>query len=154
MFQFGRLKLQQTLLTASIRITLIVASRSQSIATSYPFPVSLHSPLIVYDGANFPSDQQKRGFNIILFKTLHAVDMVGSQYFPLYLYDDPTEAEASGEEPQAGLFEAPLKKERERRDGLTDEGLEHFRVCVSGRNHKQGRSVLLGLPSTAFARLP
>ncbi len=43
--------------------------------------------------------------------SLHVADMVGSQYFPLFLYDDAT---------------------GERRDGITDVGLSHFRDFYPG----------------------
>ncbi|AEG70102.1 DEAD/DEAH box helicase [Ralstonia solanacearum] len=57
--------------------------------------------------------------------SLHAVDMVGSQYFPLYLYDIPEDDEGEGN-PQLGMFETSTKPERVCRDGLTDDGLAHF----------------------------
>ncbi|WP_459198388.1 DEAD/DEAH box helicase [Ralstonia pseudosolanacearum] len=63
--------------------------------------------------------------------SLHAVDMVGSQYFPLYLYDEP-DTDNAAEQPQAGLFDAPSKNGRTRRDGITDEGLAHFRASYPG----------------------
>ncbi|MFX1802077.1 DEAD/DEAH box helicase family protein [Paraburkholderia sp. A1RO-5] len=63
--------------------------------------------------------------------SVHAVDMAGSQYFPLYLYDDP-EAEDIDDQLQAGLFAASSKSGRVRRDGLTDEGLAHFRAAYPG----------------------
>jgi len=55
--------------------------------------------------------------------SLHAVDMVGSQYFPLYLYDEP---EAGQEAEQAE------KKHLRRRDAITDEGLAHFQEAYPG----------------------
>lgn len=58
--------------------------------------------------------------------SLHAVDMVGSQYFPLYLYDDSTD-DADTELSQVGLFDAREMDEPKRRDAITDEGLAHFR---------------------------
>ncbi len=51
--------------------------------------------------------------------------MVGSQYFPLYLYDIPEDDEGEGN-PQLGMFETSTKPERVCRDGLTDDGLAHF----------------------------
>lgn len=63
--------------------------------------------------------------------SLHAVDMVGSQYFPLYLYDEP-DADDTGEQPQAGLFDVPIKNGRARRDGITNEGLAHFQTAHPG----------------------
>ncbi|MGH1507231.1 DEAD/DEAH box helicase [Ralstonia solanacearum] len=65
---------------------------------------------------------------------LHAVDMVGSQYFPLYLYDDDETDIGEEASTQVGLFDAvsSLKLERRRRDALTDEGLEHFQKAYPG----------------------
>ncbi|MFM0477380.1 type ISP restriction/modification enzyme [Paraburkholderia strydomiana] len=63
--------------------------------------------------------------------SLHAVDMVGSQYFPLYLYDEP-EVEGAGEMSQAALFAVPGRSERKRRDAITDEGLAHFQSAYPG----------------------
>lgn len=62
--------------------------------------------------------------------SLHAVDMVGSQYFPLYLYDDP-EPEAKEAIPeQSTLFDeagpSALTSANRRRDAITAEGLAHF----------------------------
>ena len=56
--------------------------------------------------------------------SLHAVDMVGSQFFPLYLYDDEPEGQTD-----APLFAATAKEPSgpQRRDAITDEGLAHFR---------------------------
>ena len=70
--------------------------------------------------------------------SLHSTDMVGSQYFPLYLYDDP-EAEATESSPeQSALFgvenqsaPAPTSK---RRDAITAEGLAHFLASYPGES--------------------
>lgn len=68
--------------------------------------------------------------------SLHAVDMVGSQYFPLYLYDDPDPDEARALPAQAALFETEKQPKptaaTKRRDAITAEGLEHFRIAYSG----------------------
>ncbi|RKG49738.1 DEAD/DEAH box helicase [Corallococcus sp. AB011P] len=58
--------------------------------------------------------------------SLHAVDMVGSQFFPLFLYDDEDiESEAGA---RVSRFASPRKAlpEAARRDGITDVGLAHF----------------------------
>lgn len=65
--------------------------------------------------------------------SLHAVDMVGSQYFPLYLYEEPN-AEGSDGSPQAALFDGRKKQGRTRRDALTDEGLAYFQRAHPGEN--------------------
>jgi predicted helicase len=61
--------------------------------------------------------------------SLHAVDMVGSQYFPLYLYDEPHPEEDAG--PQAGLA-LSAEGDANRRDGITDQGLEYFKAAYPG----------------------
>lgn len=68
--------------------------------------------------------------------SLHAVDMVGSQYFPLYLYDDPEpEARETGPE-QPSLFSEAGKSATmsvtKRRDAITAEGLAHFQSAYLG----------------------
>ncbi len=51
-----------------------------------------------------------------------------SQCFPLYLYDEPEETEDS----QSSLFAKSKKNGRTRRDAITKEGHEHFRVSYPG----------------------
>lgn len=68
--------------------------------------------------------------------SLHAVDMVGSQYFPLYLYDDPeTEIKESSLE-QSSLFDeadrSASTSDTRRRDAITAEGLAHFQSAYPG----------------------
>jgi predicted helicase len=70
--------------------------------------------------------------------SLHAVDMVGSQYFPLYLYDDPEAGAAEPSLKQSALFgtesqsaPAPIAK---RRDAITAEGLAHFQSAYPGES--------------------
>ncbi len=77
------------------------------------------------------------GFAVLICNavpSLHAVDMGGSQYFPLYLYDtaEPTETPAR---PQSGFsFDAPAAKPAgpKRRDAITDAGLGHFQAAYPG----------------------
>lgn len=68
--------------------------------------------------------------------SLHATDMVGSQYFPLYLYDDPEDTPTTTEPTQTGLFgsDAPPASPttRKRRDAITAEGLKHFQDAYPG----------------------
>lgn len=54
-------------------------------------------------------------------------DIRVSQYFPLYLYDDPEESNE-----QNDLFAVTGKPVRKRRDAITDEGLAHFREAYPG----------------------
>jgi predicted helicase len=61
----------------------------------------------------------------------HAVDMVGSQYFPLHLYDEPDDKDERTVG-QAGLFEEGVRAQQMRRDGVTDSGLALFRAAYPG----------------------
>lgn len=62
--------------------------------------------------------------------SLHAVDMVGSQYFPLYLYDAPEHAGTKSNSAQSALFgeaaQPVSSSATRRRDAITTEGLAHF----------------------------
>jgi len=55
------------------------------------------------------------------------------QCFPLYLYDEPSEAKTATQS-QGSLFDspAPQPKQRSRRDAITDEGLQHFQSAYPG----------------------
>lgn len=69
--------------------------------------------------------------------SLHAVDMVGSQYFPLYLYEEPKHRGAATSHGQPSLFgdEVPSSHPlRERRDAITSEGLAHFQAAYPDAN--------------------
>ena len=57
----------------------------------------------------------------------------GTQCFPLYLYDDPSQTKAPLQS-QGSLFDAPAPepKQRTRRDAITDEGLLHFQSAYPG----------------------
>jgi predicted helicase len=61
--------------------------------------------------------------------SLHATDMVGSQYFPLYVYDEPP---AEEDEPAQRAFALTGKASRRRRDGISDAGLAHFKAAYPG----------------------
>ncbi|MFO0681749.1 MAG: type ISP restriction/modification enzyme [Sandaracinus sp.] len=78
--------------------------------------------------------ESRSGFSALMadvVPSLHATDMVGSQYFPLYVYDgDADETDAAA---QTSLFASGSKKTGTgRRDGITDAGLEHFRSAYPG----------------------
>jgi predicted helicase len=61
--------------------------------------------------------------------------MVGSQYFPLYLYDDPEEEDSSAVAQQPELFVGkPKAAARQRRDAITAEGLAHFQAAYPGES--------------------
>ena len=70
--------------------------------------------------------------------SLHSTDMVGSQYFPLYVYDDPAAETAEANPEQSALFgaenqSAPAPSAR-RRDAITAEGLAHFQSAYPGES--------------------
>jgi predicted helicase len=64
--------------------------------------------------------------------SLHAVDMVGSQYFPLYLYESTEEADQIDVAGTGDLFAAKSERPTDgqgdytRKDAITDDGLKHF----------------------------
>jgi predicted helicase len=82
------------------------------------------------------SGESRAGFSVIMtdvVPSLHAADMVGSQFFPLYIYDsDGSDADADS---STSLFPAPKKKKAGpmRRDGITDAGLAHFQAAYPGK---------------------
>ena len=68
--------------------------------------------------------------------SLHAVDMVGSQYFPLYLYDEPKSETTESSPLQSALFgeaaQSVSSSAPQRRDAITTEGLAHFQTAYPG----------------------
>lgn len=66
--------------------------------------------------------------------SLHMIDIDGSLCFPLFLYDDSSDA-SDELTSQAGLFDASASQKdcRFRRDGITDAGLNHFQVAYADR---------------------
>ncbi len=80
----------------------------------------------------YSAPSQRSGFSVGISNcvpSLHAIDMVGSQYFPLYLYDEATPPQDEDND----LF---MSEQREaapsRRDGITDAGLAHFQTALPG----------------------
>ena len=72
------------------------------------------------------ASESRSGFSVLIadcMVSLHAADMVGGQYFPLYLYFATESDEGSSEE----LFNAKKHSGSTRRDAITDGGLAHFR---------------------------
>jgi len=64
--------------------------------------------------------------------SLHAADMVGSQFFPLYQYDaEGWDSDWDGSSQQHPSTENPNVRTA-RRDGITDAGLAHFRAAYPG----------------------
>ncbi len=89
------------------------------------FPIS-DSPNLVIGVSASKSRNVWSVFIISHVPSLHATDMVGSQYFPLYLYDEEADADSSDD-----LFgSAPTAPVR--RDAITDEGLAHFLSAYPG----------------------
>jgi predicted helicase len=79
----------------------------------------------------------RSGYSVLMadvVPSLHATDMVGSQYFPLYLYDGEQAVDEDGEEATASLLAESEKPPTSggRRDGITDEGLAHFQAAYAG----------------------
>lgn len=72
--------------------------------------------------------------------SLHAVDMVGSQYFPLYLYESAEETGQIDIEGTGDLFAAKAdntdiaQSNYARKDAITDEGLKHFQDAYPGES--------------------
>lgn len=96
----------------------------------------LRAPLVVGGYRLFPPDgrenyaigvsagESRSGYSVLLTAlpaTFHAADMVGSQFFPLYVYD--------GSDDDTPLFGAATTT---RRDAITDAGLAHFQAAYPG----------------------
>jgi predicted helicase len=95
------------------------------------FPQSMNENRVIGVSAS----ESRSGYSVLMadvVPSLHATDMVGSQYFPLYLYDgDATDDEATA--PQTEIFASPKKGSgTARRDGITDAGLAHFQEAYPG----------------------
>jgi predicted helicase len=77
--------------------------------------------------------ESRSGYSVLMadvVPSLHAVDMVGSQFFPLYIYDtevaDETDEILSSKR-SAGPSTPP------RRDGMTDAGRDHFQLAYPSK---------------------
>jgi predicted helicase len=88
------------------------------------------SPNVVIGVSASESRSQWSVFISNKIAALHATDMVGSQYFPLYIYEKPEE-ETDEDGSQRGLGFGS-EGAATRRDGITDEGLRRFRVAYTG----------------------
>lgn len=74
----------------------------------------------------------QKEFSVLMTNYLPDLHLLQTgQCFPLYLYDD-AEAGDGDDGQQAGLFAAPAKGARKRRDALTGEGLAHFQAVYPG----------------------
>ncbi len=90
------------------------------------FPEADATNLII--GLSAPSDRVMQ-FSVMMTNrvpSLHAADMVGAQYFPLYLYDEPDAAPTL-----FGESAATTRKSR-KRDAISDAGLSAIRSAYSG----------------------
>lgn len=80
------------------------------------------------------ASESRSGFSVLMadvVPSLHAVDMVGSQFFPLYVYEL---SDAGSDATSGPLFKEQTKTDGAltRRDGITDTGLAHFRAAYPG----------------------
>lgn len=90
-----------------------------------------------------PASESRNSFSTLItdhLPSLHAADMVGSQYFPLYLYDTIATKEPSQSGPVRDLFDAPAEvpptavgDRYQRREAITDKGLDHFQAAYPGQ---------------------
>jgi predicted helicase len=85
------------------------------------------------------ASESRGGYSVLMtdvVPSLHCADMVGSQYFPLYIYDvadDVDEDEDGNSSAQTKLHGATKQPELPvRRDAITDAGLAHFQSAWPG----------------------
>lgn len=100
----------------------------------YQMPRLFPSPQAKNRVIGVSASESRSDYSVVMadvVPSLHAADMVGSQYFPLYLYDGP-DAEERDDEPQSLLFDRWKESSGGRRDGITNEGLTHFRSAYPG----------------------
>lgn len=82
----------------------------------------------------FSSSESRSAFSVFItdhVASLHAVDMVGSQYFPLYLYE---KGESAEEEDFFSSAETRKEETYQRRDGISDAGLAHFQAAYPAKS--------------------
>ncbi|TDF66049.1 type ISP restriction/modification enzyme [Cupriavidus sp. L7L] len=96
------------------------------------FPDSNAKNIVI--GISAPN--QRSVFSVMISNcvpSLHAVDMSGSQFFPMYIYDSGSSSTITK---QSSLFDnnsdVPATPNRLRRDAITDEGLAHFQSAYPG----------------------
>uniref|UniRef100_UPI002360B2E3 type ISP restriction/modification enzyme n=1 Tax=Bartonella sp. ML70XJBT TaxID=3019096 RepID=UPI002360B2E3 len=97
----------------------------------FPIGKAVENKVIQITGAG-----AMKGFSVLMTKNLpnhHAIDT--SQCFPLYIYEDVT---ALKDNNQSYLFTNSIEKSNnvglQRRDAITDEGLEHFKTAYPNEN--------------------
>lgn len=94
----------------------------------YPFGSGLENTLIQVN-AKYKGDGQIAVISNVV-PDLHCNG--DSQCFPLYLYDEVAPANTDNDQ-QSGLFDAEEQETRyQRRDAITDEGLQHFQEAYLG----------------------
>lgn len=100
--------------------------------------------------------ESRSGFSALMadvVPSLHATDMVGSQYFPLYVYDTPSSDDAPESGPAASKKAASAPApDTPRRDHRRRSGALHERL--PRRDDQQRRRLLLRLRHAALGRLP
>jgi predicted helicase len=77
----------------------------------------------------FSASESRSAFSVLIsdhIPSLHAADMVGSQYFSLYLYDQP-------EDSTSGDLFSKIPATATRRDAITDAGLSHFQSAYPAK---------------------
>lgn len=82
------------------------------------------------------ASESRSGFSVMMtdiVPSMHAADMVGSQFFPLYVYGGDEET-AEADESQSQLFDTAKRVSTNigRRDGITEVGLAHFKAAYLG----------------------
>ncbi len=90
------------------------------------------------------ASSSRSAFSVVItdhVPSLHAADMVGSQYFPLYLYEAVDDMPPTGE---GDLFDANDGEPGmlTRRDAITDAGLAHFQQAYPGEGSAIGKEDL------------
>ena len=86
------------------------------------------------------ASESRSGFSVIItdcIVSLHAVDMVGGQYFPLFVYDDEGDKISKADDNDMFANRRTGSPIRKRRDGITDSGLTHFQSAYSSETLKK-----------------
>ncbi len=80
------------------------------------------------------ASESRSAFSVIMtdvVPSLHAADMVGSQFFPLNLYESDDDGVADGGGTSVAKSDSGATRHA-RRDGITDAGLAHFQAAYHG----------------------
>jgi predicted helicase len=93
------------------------------------FPDSKAENIVI----GFSASESRSAFSVLIsdcVASLHAADMVGSQYFPLYLYEKAMDDEDDDLFAKTGTKDADSYT---RSDGISDAGLKHFQAAYPSR---------------------